>query len=78
MTKLTMTAGQLGVLDYVGRVYGFAPDGALFWNGPRRANANRLVKRGLLERKEHPFSAGYAITEAGKSALSLEQGETKR
>ena len=41
--------------------------------GPRRANANRLVKRGLLERREPPSSEGYAITDAGRAALTRSQ-----
>lgn len=70
---MKMTETQFNVLDYVNRSHGFTPDGSLYWNGPRRSAANRLVKLGLLERTEYPRSSGYAITDAGRKALEQSQ-----
>lgn len=44
------------------------PEGASYLNGPRRQAANRLAKRGLLEKVSGPMGAGYRITDTGKSA----------
>lgn len=51
---------EADVLRHI-RSAGMVSDGALYWNRVRRAAANRLVKKGLLERREYPYSAGYAI-----------------
>jgi hypothetical protein len=43
-------------------------DGAPYWNRVRKAAANRLVKKGLLERREYPRAPGYAAAQTPEAS----------
>lgn len=47
------------------------PDSASYLNGVRKQAANRLVKKGLLEKVSGPMGQGYRITDDGKSVSGV-------
>ena len=67
------------VLRYV-RAAVLVTDRSLYWNRVRRAAANRLVKKGLLERRELPLAPGYAVPtpEASEPAIYSHSANLER
>lgn len=64
-----LTEGMQHTLSMFSRME-FWPAGSLWLNGVRKRYCGSLVKRGLLERTDHPHSEGWKLTDKGRAALN--------